>query len=54
MKKKTFLLFMDNQLCEIMQYVEFRQRQNPMLDSNLLALEWIEKNAKCYRENWEE
>jgi len=40
------------QIAEIKKYLEAKKNENCDKDENLLALEWIEKNAKQFRNNW--
>ena len=42
--------FLRDQLQEILQYLQQHQHDN----RNEAILQWIEKNAQAYRENWDE
>lgn len=52
MKKNWHHCFITSQISEIKKYMRLRKKENCELDENLLALEWIERNAKQFWENW--
>ncbi|MBN2544905.1 MAG: hypothetical protein JXB50_03845 [Spirochaetes bacterium] len=49
---KDFKSYMKKQISEINKYKEIRLKEMPYIDSNQCVFEWIQKNAKTFRDNW--
>jgi len=49
---KDFKSYMKKQISEINKYKESRIKESPDIDSNQCVFEWIQKNAKSFRESW--
>ena len=52
MNRREYHKFITSQVEEIKKYILCKKSSGCDFDENLIALEWIEKNAKNFWENW--
>ncbi len=52
MVQEDFKRYMDRQIIEIIRYKKEREEFDSKFDSNKCVFEWIKRNAKSFRDNW--